>query len=120
MPPKGTLTADSNLPLVGGVIAAVGAGLCCVGPFILLTLGISGAWIANLTLLEPYRPIFIIAVRGLFGWAGWKVYRPIEVCEPGTACAVPQVRKRRQMIFWLAAVLALSLVTSTYWIPLLV
>lgn len=47
---------DANLPLFGGIAAAIGAGLCCVGPFLLLTLGIGGAWIGNLTLLEPYRP----------------------------------------------------------------
>ncbi|MEX8814018.1 mercuric transporter MerT family protein, partial [Salmonella enterica] len=29
---------------------------------------------------------------------------------------VPQVRKRRQVIFWLTALTALVLVTSNYWI----
>lgn len=111
---------DSNVPVIGGVIAAIGAGLCCVGPLILLTLGISGAWIGNLTLLEPYRPIFITLVLLLFGWAGWQVYRPIEDCAPGTACAVPQKRKRRQIMFWIMASISLALVTSTYWIPLIV
>jgi mercuric ion transport protein len=106
----------SNLPIIGGVIAAVGAGLCCAGPFILLLLGVSGSWIGGLTLLEPYRPIFILAVIALFGLAGWKVYRPIKKCTPGTACAAPQVRKRRQVIFWLTAFTALVLVTSNYWI----
>jgi len=108
----------SNLPVIGGLIAAIGAGLCCAGPFVLLLLGVSGSWIGNLTLLEPYRPIFIVAVLALFGWAGWQVYRPVEACEPGTACAVPQVRKRRQVIFWITSVIALLLVTSAYWIPL--
>ena len=107
---------DSNLPIIGGVIAAVGAGLCCAGPFVLLLLGVSGSWIGNLTLLEPYRPLFLLAVLGLFGFAGWKVYRPVEDCEPGAACAVPLVRKRRQVIFWIAALTALGLVTSNYWI----
>ena len=107
---------ESNLPLIGGMLAAVGASICCAGPLILLLLGISGSWISNLTLLEPYRPIFIVAVLALFGFAGWKVYRPVEDCEPGTACAVPQIRKRRQVTFWLMALAALALVTSNYWI----
>jgi mercuric ion transport protein len=110
---------DTRLPIIGGVTAAIGASLCCVGPFVLLSLGISGAWIGNLTLLEPYRPLFIAVVLALFGWAGWQVYRPGESCEPGTACAAPQVRRRRQVIFWIAVLIALMLVTSTYWIPLL-
>ena len=110
--------AKHNLPLIGGVLAAVGASLCCVGPFVLLTLGISGAWIGNLTVLEPYRPVFIMLVMLLLGWAGWQVYRPVDTCEPGTVCAVPQTRKRRQMVFWIAVIVALVLVTSAYWIPL--
>ena len=118
MPPKHKL-AESNIPVISGVIAAIGASLCCVGPFVLLTLGISGAWIGNLTLLEPYRPLFIPTVLLLFGWAGWQVHRPIEACEPGTACAVPQTRKRRQIIFCTTAIIALILVTSSYWIPLM-
>jgi hypothetical protein len=61
-----------------------------------------------------------MAVLALFGWAGWKVYRPVEDCEPGTACAVPRVRKRRQVVFWIALFFALALVTSAYWIPLIV
>lgn len=107
---------DSSLPLIGGLLAALGAGLCCAGPLVLLLLGVSGAWIGNLTLLEPYRPLFILAVVALFAYAGWKVYRPIEDCEPGTACAIGHVRKRRQIIFWIAALTALILVTSNYWI----
>ncbi|WP_298636398.1 mercuric transporter MerT family protein [uncultured Umboniibacter sp.] len=106
----------SNLPLIGGVLAAIGASVCCAGPLVLLLLGISGSWISNLTLLEPYRPIFIVAVLVLFGFAGWKVYRPIKDCEPGATCAVPKVRKRRQLVFWLTLLTAFVLVTSNYWI----
>lgn len=107
---------DFNLPIIGGVIAAVGAGLCCAGPFVLLLLGVSGSWIGNLTLLEPYRPLFLLAAIGLFGFAGWKVYRPVDDCKPGIACAVPQVRKRRQVMFWIAALMALVLITGNYWL----
>ncbi len=111
---------ESSLPLVGGLIAAVGAGLCCAGPLVLLLLGISGSWISNLTLVEPFRPYFILVVIALFGYAAWKIYRPIDQCESGTSCAVPQVRLRRQIIFWVTGVIALALVTSNYWIILFV
>lgn len=107
---------ESNLPVIGGIVAAIGAGVCCAGPFVLLLLGVSGSWIGHLTMLEPYRPIFILLVLTSFGFAGWKVYRPTDMCAPGTVCAVPKVRKRRQVIFWLSALTALMLVTSNYWI----
>ena len=45
--------------LVAGVLAGIGASVCCVGPLVLLALGIGGAWISNLTALQPYRPLFI-------------------------------------------------------------
>ena len=40
-------------------LATVIGSLCCVAPLMLLTHGISGAWISQLTALEPYRPICI-------------------------------------------------------------
>ena len=48
--------------MIGGIIAALGAGVCCVGPLLLLLLGVSGSWIGNLTAFEPYRPLFIAFV----------------------------------------------------------
>jgi len=45
--------------LFAGGLAAILASACCLGPLVLVTLGFSGAWIGNLTVLEPYRPIFI-------------------------------------------------------------
>ncbi len=45
--------------LFTGGLAAILASACCLGPLVLIALGFSGAWIGNLTVLEPYRPIFI-------------------------------------------------------------
>jgi mercuric ion transport protein len=45
--------------LWASALAAIVGSLCCVAPLLLLTLGISGAWIGQLTALEPYRRIFI-------------------------------------------------------------
>src|ERR1700722_8183168 len=50
---------DGNGFLVAGMLSALGASACCVGPLVLLALGVSGAWISSLTSLGPYRPIFI-------------------------------------------------------------
>ena len=74
---------DSNLPIAGGVLAGLAGGLCCAE--LLVLLGISGSWIATLTLLEPYQLFFMIAVAGAFGYSGWQFFRPIEQCAPGSA-----------------------------------
>lgn len=101
---------------VGG-LAAVVASTCCLGPLVLLMLGISGAWIANLTALEPYRPIFIgVAVVALF-FSYRDTFRPKVACLPGEVCAVPDVRATYKALFGLAVVLLLIAVTYPFLAP---
>jgi mercuric ion transport protein len=93
--------------LAAGGLAAILASACCLGPLVLLSLGFSGAWIANLTALEPYRPVFIgLALLALFV-AGRRIFRPIAACKPGEICAVPQVRTTYKWLFWAIAALVL-------------
>jgi len=74
----------------GGVMGAFLASACCVGPPVLLTLGISRAWIGNLTALEPYKPIFAVIALGFIGAGFRQVYfRKPTVCEPGSYFARP-------------------------------
>ena len=74
----------------------------------LLALGISGAWIGNLTALEPYRPIFIGLMLLFLGLAFRSLYLVPQVCAPGTPCAEPQTSKRQRLTFWMVAVLLLG------------
>lgn len=84
--------------LVGGVTAFL-ASTCCLGPLVLLMLGFSGAWIGSLTVLEPYRPIFIgVALVALF-FAWRRIWRPAVACAPGAVCAVPQIRHTYKLLF---------------------
>ena len=97
--------------LVAGVLAALGASVCCVGPLVLLALGISGAWIASLTALQPLRP-WLIAVTVLFlGQAFRRLYGRPQACEPGAACAEPIVLNRQRWIFWVVALALLALLS---------
>ncbi|AAZ97292.1 putative mercuric transport protein [Thiobacillus denitrificans ATCC 25259] len=101
-----------RLPLIGGAIAAVAASLCCVGPLVLVMLGIGGAWVANLAVLEPFRPYFLgAAVIALF-FAWKKIYRaPAAACTPASLCAMPQTNRVYKMMFWVvAALVALALI----------
>lgn len=69
--------------LVAGGLAAILASICCLGPLLLIALGFSGAWIGNLTALEPYRPIFMgVALVALF-FAWRRIFRPVQACKPG-------------------------------------
>lgn len=90
----------------GGVLAALGAASCCVLPFALFTLGISGAWIGNLTALEPYQPLFAALAFGTIGSGFYLVYRrPKTECADGSYCASPRSGRVARTGLWAATVL---------------
>lgn len=101
--------------LWASALAAVGASLCCVAPLVLVSLGLGGAWLASLTQLEPYRPVFVMLTLVLLGMAGVKLYRQPVACTPGKACADRAVQKRQRLIFWNVAGLLLLLLTFPWY-----
>ena len=101
---------------VGG-LAAILASTCCLGPLVLITLGFSGAWISNLTVLEAYRPLFIGAALLAMFFAWRRIFRPVQACKPGEVCAIPQVRTTYQIIFWGVALLVLVALGFPYVVP---
>lgn len=100
---------DAKNSLLVVVLASIGASVCCVGPLVLLVLGIGGAWVGNLTAFEPYRPYFIGITLVFIGLAFRKLYLVPQVCMPGSACANPMVLKRQRLIFWVVTLLMLLL-----------
>jgi mercuric ion transport protein len=103
----------------GGVAGAILASSCCVLPLVLVTLGVSGAWIGNLTVLEPYKPVFIAVAATFIGLGFWQVYfRPRAKCEDGAYCARPQSALITQIALWLAAALVILAATIDWWAPL--
>jgi mercuric ion transport protein len=104
--------------LAAGGLAAILASTCCLGPLVLVALGVSGAWIGNLTLLEPYRPVFIGAALVALFFAGRRIFRPAAACSPGEVCAIPQVRAAYKLIFWIVIALVLIALGFPYVLPL--
>ena len=94
-----------RLLAAGGILGALGAASCCVIPFALFLAGVSGAWIGNLTALEPYQPIFAAVSLGFIGYGAWRVYRrPQQVCEDGY-CATPRSDRIAKIGLWSAGLL---------------
>nr|WP_152736948.1 MULTISPECIES: mercuric transporter MerT family protein [unclassified Pseudomonas] len=104
--------------LIAGVLAALGASLCCVGPLVLLALGVGGTWVGNLTAMEPYRPFFIALTLLFLGLALRKLYLVPQVCTPGTPCADPRTIQRQRRLFWIVAALLLGLLAVPWLAPL--
>jgi mercuric ion transport protein len=102
------------------MLGAVLASTCCIGPLLLLSLGVSGAWIGNLTALAPYQPYFLTATAGFLGAGFWKVYRkPKTVCAEGSYCASPRSDRVLKVALWAATALALTAVGVNWIAPLL-
>lgn len=102
----------------GALIGAVLASACCVGPLVLVMLGISGAWIANLTALEPYKPYVAAVTLALLGYGFWHVYfKPKPPCEDGTYCARPQSARTTKLALWLGLAVVVIALTLNWWAP---
>lgn len=109
----------SRLLAAGGIFGALIASSCCVAPLVLVTLGVSGAWIGHLTALEPYKPYFLTITALLLAAGFWHVYfKPKRACEDGSYCARPASSRITQAVLWIAAALALLSATVNLWGPL--
>jgi mercuric ion transport protein len=84
---------------------------------LLMALGIGGAWGSRVVALEAYQPWFVGAALLFFGYAFFKLYRSPEACAPGEACAIPAVRRRQRVIFWVVAALAAALMSLPLYAP---
>ena len=101
-------TTKARVVAAGGILAAIAASTCCVVPLVLFSLGISGAWIGNLTALTPYKPFFITITLGFLGYGYYLVYRkPKVACVEGEACARPLPNRVVKGALWFATVLVL-------------
>ena len=109
----------SSQYLIGGVLVSLSASICCIGPFVLLATGISGAWMSRLMILQPYQPIFVLLTLALLGRAGWKIFRPVIRADVGDSCSVLRIGRRQKAAFVFTCTLATLLLTSEYWISML-
>lgn len=99
---------------LGGVSAAVASALCCAGPLIAVSLGLSGAGLAST--FEPLRPYFL-AGTGVFLGSGFFLLRREErnACEAGRPCADAAVRRRMKLTLWVATAIAVAFATYPAW-----
>ena len=110
-----TTPKTENRSMIAAVLAAIGASLCCVGPLVLLALGVGGTWIGSLTALEPYRWIFVTLTLGLLFLAFRKLYLVPRQCAPGDVCAIPGTLRNQRIIFWVVTVALVALLTFPYY-----
>jgi mercuric ion transport protein len=100
---------------VGGVVGAVASGACCVIPFALFTVGVSGAWLGRLTALAPYQPVFI-TVTLLCLAAGVVLVRRASraSCSNGVTCTRPGSLRLVRIALWVATILVAAALLFPY------
>jgi mercuric ion transport protein len=106
--------------IIGIIIGAIGASICCIGPLVLLALGISGAWVGTLSAFETYRPFFMVFTLLLLGFAHYRVYRNSkaeECCETDGACHTPERKKFMKTTLWIVTIVAVGLMAFPYVAP---
>ena len=110
---------QANWVAAGALIGAGLASACCVVPLLLVMLGISGAWIANLTALEPYKPYVAGVTLALLGYGFWHVYfRNKPDCADGSYCAQPKSSIVTKSALWGGTILVALALTMRWWAPL--
>jgi len=88
---------------------------------VLFSLGVTGAWIGNLTALYPYKPIFFVITAVFLAGGFYQIYRKPKAgaCEAGTYCAAPISDRINKITLWSATILVVAAVAFPYVAPLL-
>ncbi|MDE2450701.1 MAG: hypothetical protein KGO22_17130 [Gammaproteobacteria bacterium] len=77
-------------------------GLCCIGPWTVALLGVSGA--VSLARWQPFRPYVLTAAGALLTWAFWRTYRVRRACL-ADGCANKRPGKAMYLTLCLAVLL---------------
>ena len=105
-------TKKEHGPLIGAIIAGGLASACCIGPLIVVLLGLGSA--SAFIAMEPYRPLFAVVTLALIGWAGWRHWQGRKLC---TANGCPP---KKPILLWMLGGLAVLLLISPSLLPYII
>jgi len=95
--------------IIGAVVAGGLASACCVGPLIVVMLGLGSA--SLFIKMAPYRPIFAVITLALLAWAGWKRRQGKKQCL-ASGCA-----PKKPVMLWMLGVFAVVLLILPELLP---
>ncbi|WP_165973870.1 mercuric transporter MerT family protein [Paucimonas lemoignei] len=100
------------------VVSTLIASTCCVLPLVLVLVGITGAWMVNLTALQPYTPIFTVMAIAALIWAGYLIFlKPAKACSTLDGAACGTTRRATKWIFWGCALFIAALLSFPLFAP---
>jgi mercuric ion transport protein len=109
--------APESASIAAGTLSALGASTCCVLPLVLVSIGVGGAWVAQVRELERFYYVFVAIAIAAFGYAFYRLYLRPAPCAPDAGCASPPARRRQRVAFWVTLVLAKALVLFPFYGP---
>lgn len=105
---------SGRFPLVAGFFASVLSVACCVGPLLLVSLGLGGAWASRMAALDPYRPWFVGLSLLFLGWGILSVWQKRSgYLATGTSCRTPVKRTHRML--WGVVLVSLLLLSFPWY-----
>jgi copper chaperone CopZ len=106
-------TMKEKIASIGALTSAAFASVCCLGPIVLVALGLGGAGLA--AGLEKYRPIFLGLTTLFLGVAFYVTYRKREVACADGSCELRSGDAKTKAILWAITALAVSLAAFPTW-----
>lgn len=105
----------------GSALGALAMSSCCILPLALFSLGVTGAWIGNLTALYPYKLYFLIPTAVFLAGGFYLVYRRPRAneCEPGAGCVTSLSDRINRVVLWSATLLTATALAFPYVAPAL-
>jgi mercuric ion transport protein len=97
--------ATERLAVISGILGAIAASSCCVLPLAFVSVGVSGAWIGNLTALAPYQPYILALTLVMLGYGFYCVYRRSRAACSETNCERPLPSRAVKLGLWVGAIL---------------
>lgn len=99
---------NEKIGVVGAIGAAVLASVCCVGPVVLVGLGIGA--VAAAQSFAAYRPLFLAITAVFLGLGFYFAYRRprLTACEGGV-CEAPRIARWGRPLLWIATVIVAAL-----------
>ncbi|PCI78938.1 MAG: mercury transporter [SAR86 cluster bacterium] len=105
--------------IAGGIAASLTASICCLGPLVLLTTGVSGAWMSKLMFFERYQPILIAVTLLAFVLAGRSLFFAAYAVDENDCGEEKGPGWKKASVFATSCCLALVFISSEYWVHFL-
>jgi mercuric ion transport protein len=107
-----------NAGLAGGIATAVAASVCCIGPILAATLGLTS--LGAMARYESLRPWFGAMTVAFLAVAFVVTYRDRhgDHCQPGSLCEIhgaDRVKRLNRVVLWIATIIAAVALTFPTW-----